>query len=113
MPEFFVEKLEEKIGDLQGKSILVLGVSYRDKVKETAFTGAYDVRDALLARKAIPSFIDPLYSQEELAHLGFTAEFEPIAIEGIILHTDHEEFKVLDVSDYPNLKASVNGRDFA
>ena len=113
MPEFFVHNLEEKIGNLEGKSILVLGVSYRDKVKETAFTGAYDVRDALLARKAIPSFIDPLYSQEELNLLGFTSEFDPIEIEGIILHTDHEEFKALDVSTYPNSKAFINGRDFA
>ena len=113
MPEFFVHNLEEKLGNLEGKSILVLGVSYRDKVKETAFTGAYDVRDALLARKAIPSFIDPLYSQEELNLLGFTSEFDPIEIEGIILHTDHEEFKALDVSTYPNSKAFINGRDFA
>ena len=113
MPEFFVHNLEEKIGDLEGKSILVLGVSYRDKVKETAFTGAYDVRDALLARKAIPLFIDPLYSQEELNFLGFTSEFDPIEIEGIILHTDHEEFKALNANTYPNSKAFINGRDFA
>jgi nucleotide sugar dehydrogenase len=110
MPDYYVSKLEEKIGNLNGKSILVLGVSYRDKVKETAFSGAYDVRDSLLSRGAEPYFIDPLYPEEELELLGFETKFHPLEIEGIILHTNHLEFDTYDFKMFPKLKVLINGR---
>jgi UDP-N-acetyl-D-mannosaminuronate dehydrogenase len=111
MPDYYVSKLEEKIGNLNGKSILVLGVSYRDKVKETAFTGAYDVRDALLSRGAKPYFIDPLYTPEELTELGFNPQFLERDIEGIILHTNHLEFAKINREAFLNSKAFINGRN--
>ena len=111
MPEYYVSKLENKIGDLAGKSILVLGVSYRDKVKETAFSGAFDVRDALLARGAKPYFIDPLYTQVELSSLGFNPEYSNNDIEGILIHTAHEEFLNFDLEKFINLKHFLDGRN--
>jgi nucleotide sugar dehydrogenase len=113
MPEYYVSKLEDKMGDLTGKSILVLGVSYRDKVKETAFSGAFDVRNALIARGAKPFFVDPLYTQNELNSLGFEAVFKDGDIDGVILHTQHEEFLLLNYANYPKLSAFVNGRNLS
>ena len=40
------------LGDLSGKRVLILGVAYRGGVKETAFSGAFALRDALLAAGA-------------------------------------------------------------
>ena len=112
MPDYYVSKLEEKIGNLNGKSILVLGVSYRDKVKETAFSGAYDVRNSLLSRDAKPYFIDPLYTPEELIELGFDPNFDDLDIQGIILHTKHEEFSNFNFLRYRNLDSVIDGRFF-
>jgi len=111
MPDYYVSKLEDKIGDLAGKSILVLGVSYRDKVKETAFSGAFDVRDALLARGAKPYFVDPLYTPDELSGLGFDPEYINHDIEGILLHTAHEEYLDFDLKKFINLKYFLDGRN--
>jgi UDP-N-acetyl-D-mannosaminuronate dehydrogenase len=112
MPDYYVSKLEEIIGNLNGKSILVLGVSYRDKVKETVFSGAYDVRDSLLSRDAKPYFIDPLYTPEELIELGFDPNFDDLDIQGIILHTKHEEFSNFNFLRYRNLNSVIDGRFF-
>jgi nucleotide sugar dehydrogenase len=112
MPDYYVSKLEEKIGNLNGKSILVLGVSYRDKVKETAFSGAYDVRNSLLSRGAKPYFIDPLYTPDELNSLGFQANFNEKDIDGIILHTQHEEFLQLDFDNFPKVSSVIDGRNY-
>ena len=112
MPEYHVSRLEKKIGNLQGKSILVLGVTYREKVKETAFTGAYDVRDSLLARGAIPYFIDPLYSAEELSALGFNSSFSNTDIQAIIVHTSHHVFLDYNFFQHPKLLSVEDGRHF-
>ena len=112
MPAYYVSKLEEKIGNLDGKSILVLGVSYREKVKETAFSGAFDVRDSLLSRGAKPYFIDPLYSQPELMQLGFNSKFDDEDIDGVILHTKHQEFLEYDFKKHSKVTTLIDGRNF-
>jgi nucleotide sugar dehydrogenase len=112
MPAFYVSKLEEKIGNLAGKSILVLGVSYREKVKETAFSGAFDVRDSLISHGAKPYFIDPLYSQEELMELGFDSKYNDAEIDGLILHTRHQEFLKYDFQRHTRNPEIIDGRNF-
>ena len=112
MPDYYVSKLEEKIGNLNGKSILVLGVSYRARVKESAFTGAFDVRESLNARGAKPYFTDPLFNSEEMDSLGFNSNFESSEIDGIILHTDHQDFLDYNFSQHPKLLSVVDGRNF-
>lgn len=111
MPDFYVSKLENKFGSLKGKSILVLGVSYRDKVKETAFSGAFSVKDSLISRGAIPYFSDPLYSKDELISLGFNPEYSELEIEGILLHTAHEDYIKIDFQRFINLKHFLDGRN--
>jgi nucleotide sugar dehydrogenase len=104
MPEYYVNKLAETLGALKGKSILVLGVAYRPKVKEVAFSGAYRVRDELQTRGATAYFMDPLYTKHELSALGFTPVDEQVKIDGVILHTDHEGIK-----DWKQLKIQLEG----
>ena len=71
MPEYAVDLLEQELGTLAGARVVILGVTYRGNVKETAFSGAFDLRDALTARGAEPLAVDPLYDDDELRELGF------------------------------------------
>src|SRR3954464_140985 len=71
MPAYAVELLADLLGGLDGTRVLILGVAYRGGVKETAFSGAFPLRDALLSRGAQVAASDPLYEDAELRALGF------------------------------------------
>ena len=66
MADYAADRLEAELGELRGQTILLLGVAYRGDVRETAFTSARLVRDALLARGAQVFADDPLYTPAEL-----------------------------------------------
>ena len=112
MPEFYVSKLEEEMGTLRNKSILVMGVSYREKVKEVAFSGAYTLRDKLISRGASPFFVDPLYSNTELKELGFESNYKNSEIDGVVLHTAHKEFLDFKFSLLDKNPPVIDGRNF-
>ena len=50
--------------------MLILGVAYRGGVKETAFSGAFPLRDALDGRGAEVLAADPLFDDDELRAPG-------------------------------------------
>ncbi len=60
-------------GGLDGARVLILGVSYRGGVKETAFSGAFALAAELDARGANVVVADPLYDDDELRDLGLGA----------------------------------------
>ena len=110
MPEHAVKLLEKEFGDLAGKRVAVLGISYRGGVKESAFSGVFGVVTALKTRGALIVVHDPMYSNEEIIALGF----EPYAIgeaaDAVILQADHKEYKTLGAKDFPGVLAVVDGR---
>jgi len=109
MPAYAVELLARALGELRGARVLILGVAYRGAVKETAFSGAFPLRDALAARGATVLAADPLYSDEELRALGFEPwDGEPI--DGAILQADHDEYRTLTPADLAGARAVVDGR---
>lgn len=111
MPSYAVELLAAALGgSLDGARALILGVAYRGGVRETAFSGAFGLRDALVAAGAEGVAADPLYSDEELAALGFTP-WDGSAVDGAVLQADHPEYRALTPSDLPGLRALVDGRD--
>jgi nucleotide sugar dehydrogenase len=96
MPYYAVELLSDLIGGLDGTRVLILGVAYRGGVKETAFSGAFPLRDALLSRGAQVVASDPLFSDPELRALGFEPwDGEPV--EGIVVQADHAEYSTLEI----------------
>jgi nucleotide sugar dehydrogenase len=123
MPAYAVDMLDEALRDaaaeggagagprgLDGARVLILGVAYRGGVKETAFSGAFALRNTLAAGGAIVVVADPLYDEEELRALGF----EPWggeAVAGAILQADHAEYRALGPADVPGVRAVVDGRD--
>lgn len=105
MPAYAVDLL----GDVAGLAVLILGVAYRGGVKETAFSGAFALRDELRARGATPVAGDPLYSGEELARLGFAA-WRGEEVDAAILQADHREYRGLRAEDLPGARVVVDGR---
>jgi nucleotide sugar dehydrogenase len=109
MPSYAVDLLAAAVGDLTGVGVLVLGASYRGGVKETAFSGAFPLRDELSRRGAVPLAADPLYDAGELEALGFEAwDGEPV--DGAILQADHAEYAALTADDVPGAQVLVDGR---
>ncbi len=62
MPQYVVDRAKEILGDLTGLRVVVLGASYRGKVKETAFSGVFPTVDALRAAGAQVLVQDPMYT---------------------------------------------------
>ena len=105
MPAYAVDLL----GDVAGQTVLVLGVAYRGGVKETAFSGAFGLRDELERRGARAVAADPLYDAAELAELGFSAwTGEPL--DAAVLQADHAEYAALSPADLPGVRTLVDGR---
>jgi nucleotide sugar dehydrogenase len=110
MPEHAVSILSSELGTLQGKSVAVLGISYRGGVKESAFSGVFPTVSALEKSGAKVLVHDPMYTDEEITSLGFTPYKIGQSVDGVILQADHAEYKKLTSSDFPGVKALVDGR---
>jgi nucleotide sugar dehydrogenase len=109
MPEYAVDLLGTELGTLAGARVVILGVAYRGNVRETAFSGAFALRDVLAARGAEPLAIDPLYDDDELRALGFEA-WDGREAAGAILQADHAAYTALGPDDLPGVRAIVDGR---
>ncbi len=112
MPEYAVTKLETAIGSLSGSSVAVLGVAYRGGVKESAFSGVFDVVRELRARGANPSVHDPLYTTEEIESFGFDEYTTGHPVDAAILQADHPEYEALTHLDLPGASHVLDGRNF-
>ena len=110
MPDHAVSILANALGSLAGKSVSVLGISYRGGVKESAFSGVFPTVAALKKAGATVLVHDPMYTDEEITALGFTPYKMGTAVDGLILQADHAEYKKLTSSDFPGVKALVDGR---
>lgn len=115
MPEYAVARAEALLGSLEGLRVVVLGASYRGKVKETAFSGIFATVEALRTRGAHVLVHDPMYSATELAAFGW----EPYAwaagepgdpVDVAIVQADHPEYAQLAASDLPGLRVLLDGR---
>ncbi|MDX6726205.1 MAG: hypothetical protein QOK49_1010 [Baekduia sp.] len=97
-------------GDLSGRRVLILGVAYRGGVKETAFSGAFALRDALTARGAEVLAADPLFADDELRAHGFAPWDGTSAVDAAVVQADHAEYAALSAADLPGVTTIVDGR---
>jgi nucleotide sugar dehydrogenase len=113
MPRYAVKRMINVLGDLNGKNILVLGLSYRANVKESAFSGCFELNKELKKCGAKIEVIDPLFSNKELEDFGLKSySGKNTEVDGIIIHTNHMEFTSILKSPFPNCKAIIDGRNF-
>ena len=112
MPAYAISLLREAAGgSLAGKRVVVLGASYRGKVKETAFSGVFPTVEALKAEGAQALVHDPMFTDEELAGYGFSAYHLGEPVDAAVLQADHPEYRTLSASDLPGVAALVDGRN--
>ena len=109
-PAATVAVLEALAGGLAGQRVVVLGAAYRGGVKETAFSGVFATVDSLRASGAQVLVHDPLYSDEELAALGFQAYHVGEPVDAAVVQADHAEYRTLSAADLPGIRVLVDGR---
>ncbi len=113
MARFTVDTVEDRIGSLDGQSVLVLGIAYRGDVNEDAFSSAFRLRDELLAAGARVHANDPFFTPDHLREHGF----EPYelgsgpSVRVAILQAAHEAYRSLDPATLPGLELFVDGRN--
>lgn len=113
MAEYAVQRLESMVGSLAHQSVLILGVAYRGGVRETAFTSAKLLQDALLQRGAIVYADDPLFFEDDLYRLGYTPFLHGFEREicAIILQADHQSYRTFDFSRFVRCQVVLDGRN--
>jgi len=110
MPAYAVEVLARSYGDLTGARIVVLGAAYRGGVKETAFSGVFATVTALESHGAVVSVHDPMYTEEELASLGFLPHRLGCPVDAAVVQADHASYAALTPADLPGARVVLNGR---
>jgi len=114
MPAVAVEHLERALGGLESRRVLVLGASYRENVKELAFSTAAALVDLLRRAGADVLIHDPLYTPSELGYLEANVvdldSTEALGADAVIVQAWHNEFRSLDWKRFEHLRAVLDGR---
>ena len=119
-PKRAVAALEEIYGNLEGKPIAVLGLSFKGGTFDARSSPALAVIRALAGKGARVRAFDPLADDSAAQHIGKLAELcanAESAAQGcyaLILATDHAEFRDLDLSHVGQSMAArvlIDGRN--
>jgi nucleotide sugar dehydrogenase len=113
MGAWTVALAEERVGSLDGKPVVVLGVAYRADVREDAFSSAFRLRDELKASGARVYGHDPYFPPDHLRQMGFEPYdlSAPADARVAILQAGHEAYRELDPRSIPGLELFVDGRN--
>ena len=109
VPDRVVSSVADRLGDLAGASVLILGAAYRGGVKETAYSGVFDLVESVRARGGSAVVEDPLYENEELVALGLEP-WDGEDVDAVIVQADHREYTKLTPADLPGAKVIFDGR---
>jgi UDPglucose 6-dehydrogenase len=106
-----VEKLEKALGGLTGKTIGVLGLSFKPNTDDTRYSPALDIIRMLIDAGATVQGFDPqamTASQAEIPDLQLCANPYDVAkgAHALLLATEWNEFKSLD---FAKIKANMRG----
>ena len=108
-----VEMLRAELGSLDGVPVLVLGLTYREGVKELAYSRALPLIEDLAVAGARVSAWDPLLSPDDVRRCGaepWTWE-TPSDARAIVLQTADAAFRALDAAWFPALEVVLDGRN--
>lgn len=115
MAEVGLGQLEKVLGGLRSRRILVLGASYREDVKELAFSTVFPVVDLLHRAGAQVLLADPHFTKDELRVLEAEIvddvdEVASAGVDAVIVQAWHRGFRGLDWGRFRGLKAVLDGR---
>jgi nucleotide sugar dehydrogenase len=109
-----VAALQMALGSLDGVEVLVLGLTYREGVRELAYSRAMPLIDRLAFHGATVRAWDPLLTDEETARCGARPWHwgEPApGVRAIVTQTADAAFRDLDFAWFPGLELLLDGRN--
>ncbi len=108
-----IRTIQKALGGLEGVPVLVLGVTYRDGVKELAYSRALPLIERLAFHGAIVSAYDPLLSDAEITRSAANPYTwgTPSDARAIITQTGDPLFKSLDFDQFPAAEVLFDGRN--
>lgn len=113
MPNHVVSQIKQEFGEINKKKILILGVSYRPNVKESAFSGTFEIVRGFENEKAEVQVLDPFFSENEIKNLSLKPYDGILSnVDVIIIHTAHNEFKEFLKQNLPSGLFIYDGRNF-
>lgn len=115
MANYSLAKIEKEIGSLHDKNILILGLSYRENVKEPTKSTTLKLIEQLKKRNANIYINDPQFTNEEIQNYGIPSLRlnDPFIseIDVIINQAFHQEYESLDFALFPKCKLIFDGRN--
>jgi nucleotide sugar dehydrogenase len=108
-----IRSIQRILGGLEGVPILVLGLTYRDGVKELAYSRAVPLIERLSFHGALVSAWDPLLDADETLRCCATPWQwgEPGPFKAVITQTADPRFRDLDLRLFPELELVFDGRN--
>jgi nucleotide sugar dehydrogenase len=114
MAQVGVDQLASLLGGLRSRKVLVLGASYREDVKELAFSTVFPLVDLLHRAGADVLLHDPLYTAEELRSLEAQVvdldSEEATGAEAVVIQAWHQQFRDIDWRRFGRLQVVLDGR---
>jgi UDP-N-acetyl-D-glucosamine dehydrogenase len=105
LPDYFVNRAVEKIGNLKAKKVLILGVSYKPNIADVRETPVHNLIESLRKRGAEVSWNDELVKEwNGEKSVAITSNFDLA-----ILTTPHEYFNFEELGNVPilNTRGSI------
>jgi UDP-N-acetyl-D-mannosaminuronic acid dehydrogenase len=108
-----IRALRVQLGSLDGVPVLLLGLTYREGVKELAYSRAIALIDRLASEGARVSAWDPLLSAEEVERCRAApwAWGTRSGARAIVVQTADPAFRALDPRLFPDLEVLLDGRN--
>jgi nucleotide sugar dehydrogenase len=108
-----IRTLQMALGGLEGVRVLVLGLTYREGVKELAYSRALPLIERLAFHGAVVSAYDPLMTSEEIERCCATAWEWGSRSEAraIVTQTGDVKWRDLDFGWFPDLRLVFDGRN--
>jgi nucleotide sugar dehydrogenase len=92
MPGYVVERAAALLGGLEGKRVLVMGLTFRPDVAVTFHTNAVDLLREFEARGASVWGHDPLLSEAGVRELGFEPAKDLAGFDIAVVHSNHRSY---------------------
>jgi nucleotide sugar dehydrogenase len=114
MARIGIVQLDRHLGGLRSKRVLVLGASYREDVKELAYSTAFSIVDLLHRAGANVMVHDPLFAPAELnvleADVVDLNSDAALSADAVVVQAWHSAFHDLDWRRFKRLRVVLDGR---
>lgn len=113
MPTYCFSQIKSAVKDLGKKTILILGLSYRENIKSYEYSGVFKLIELFEEIGSKVLIHDPYYSNQEILSLGFLPLGDSnLDVHLILLHTKHRFYREFNLDNFGNCELVFDGRNF-